>query len=332
MSKRFWVGVISTTVIVLILASAILANQKTVNDSLNSTSASNYLLILLIGVEALVPFFIRGNEQKDKAKTERLNKIDAYHRQLNDRILTGRWLATQVESFIPEEGSGFPKSRYSELRLYVRPILKDVGPYVPLKMPRDSSYTGDSVQDWYLNDALLHLQEFPYAFQPASKAKELVGVHNKNVRAFVELEDGIHRKLDAISIKGMGLTYDVQPQDEQFNIVALLWYFDKKYQKDSALSAIKVVSIDGGYHIYFLWGRTSYILARTKDSSKTVQIPILIEGWWEDYKVKRAKLQEEIVNIQVELGRFKREVEKLTYLFVYGLALKRTCEYESELK
>lgn len=320
----------AAAVVVAILLT--LAYGTVINTFFGTQTAQGYLLVGVIASGVLGPFLVYRKERRDKTEADRLSKVETYHKQLNDRILIGRWLNAQVEPFVPPEGGHLPRSRYLELRLYVRPILLEFHEALPSKSPHDSGYTDESVQDWYLNDAFLHLTEFPEASKTALKTKALIEKHNENVKTFVELEDGVMRKLEAVSIQGMGRSYDEVPEYEQFNIIALLWYFDKKYQRDSALSVIKVAPVNGGYSVYFLWGKTSVIIAKTKDSSKSVQIPILITDWWVAYEDQRKRLEENITEIGVELRGFKKEVEKLSYKFVYGLPVKHVCGYEETLK
>jgi hypothetical protein len=136
-------------------------------------------------------FFMERMAEETK---ERLNKIHTYQKQLNDRILS-RWLATQVEPFIPQKGDSLPASRFVELRWYILPFLPEFVELLPLKSRHDSSYVGESAQDWYQNDALLHLLEFAAASMAALKAKDLAQKRNQNAQRFVEFEDGIARKL-----------------------------------------------------------------------------------------------------------------------------------------
>jgi hypothetical protein len=175
--------------------------------------------------------------------------------------------------------------------------------------------------------------EFSEATRSAIRVQALIKQHNEKVKAFVDFEGAIIRKLKAISVEGMGRSYDEQPEAEQFNIVMLLWYFDKKYTKDPELSDVESTpSTTGLNSIFFMWGPNSRILAKTNDPSKKNQLLILITEWWEIYADQRSILEKSWGQVTGELRGFRKEVEKLSYKFVYGLPLKHTCSYEDTLE
>ena len=177
-------------------------------------------------------------ERGERDKKERLLKIQEYHRQLNDRVLKG-WLLTQVQQVeLPGEEGDYPsfrRSRYKKVKLYVQPVLDefDERQPLPLRSPHDSKATTESVEDWYERDARLHLWEFPEAFRAGANARKLTQAHNRKVSEFVEWEDGIVSRLNAISISEKGKEPAEIPPVESLNMTALLDHFASKYQDEN---------------------------------------------------------------------------------------------------